>query len=186
MSESNADRRLWVLATLDQYEGRLVRYCARLLGDEESARDVVQHAFLRLCDESPAKLAGREAAWLYTVCRNKSLDLLRRSSSRNNSSVPLEDRDGPEAFAASSEPNPADCAEAEEVHAVLQRLVSQLPQAQREAVELWSQGVPYAEIAEIIGASAGAARVTVHRAIARLRNHPQIRRLLFEEETIND
>ncbi|MEQ8787786.1 MAG: sigma-70 family RNA polymerase sigma factor [Pirellulaceae bacterium] len=184
MSNANSDRRSWVLAALDRFEGRLVRYSARLLADEEAARDVVQHAFLRLCDQSPEKLAGREAAWLYTVCRNKALDLLRRQSQRGGSSP--EGDEGRLGAAESAEPNPAQLAEAEELHAVLHGLVGELPRSQREMVELWSQGVAYAEIAEITGVSVGNARVTVHRAIARLRNHPQVRRLLLEEETINE
>jgi RNA polymerase sigma-70 factor (ECF subfamily) len=184
MSTTNPDRRSWVLAALDRFEGRLVRYCARLLADEETARDVVQHAFLRMCDQSPEKLAGREAAWLYTVCRNKALDLLRRQAQRNGS--PREDEQEMVGVARSAEPNPAELAETEELYAVLQRLVVELPRNQQEMVEMWSQGVAYAEIAQITGVTVGAARVTVHRAIARLRRHPQVRRLLLEEETINE
>lgn len=181
MTESSLHRRTWVLAVLENYEGRLVRYAARLLGDAESARDVVQHAFLRLCDQSPDELEGREAAWLYTVCRNKALDLLRRAG--NNGAVhSLEREPVYGAGAESSEPNPADSAAEGELHAVLRRLVGELPDNQREVVELWSQGVAYAEIAEITGLSSGNARVLVHRAIARLRQHPQVRGMLFEEE----
>ena len=45
-------RRQWVLAVLDRYEAPLVRYAARLLGDGDSAREAVQHAFLQLCERS--------------------------------------------------------------------------------------------------------------------------------------
>ena len=45
-------RRQWVLAVLDRYEGPLVRYAGRLLGDGDSAREAVQHAFLQLCERS--------------------------------------------------------------------------------------------------------------------------------------
>src|SRR4051812_47542733 len=70
-------RREWVLAALDQYEGRLLSYAQRLLGDPDQARDVVQFTFLRLCDQSPEEIDDRLAQWLYTVCRNRALDLLR-------------------------------------------------------------------------------------------------------------
>ena len=56
-----SNRRRWVLGVLEEHEARLTRFAARLLGDEETARDVVQHAFLRLCDQSPSALEGREA-----------------------------------------------------------------------------------------------------------------------------
>ena len=70
-------RRQWVLAALERHEAPLTRYTLRLLGEEDSAREAVQHAFLQLCEQSPEELEGREAQWLYTVCRNKALDLIR-------------------------------------------------------------------------------------------------------------
>ena len=71
-------RRQWVLAVLDRYEAPLVRYAARLLGDGDSAREAVQHAFLQLCERSAEEfIDGREAPWLFRVCRNKALDLIR-------------------------------------------------------------------------------------------------------------
>ena len=72
------ERREWVLSILEQYECRLVRYSSRMLGDEDSARDVVQFAFMRLCSQSPEELHGREAQWIFTVCRNRAVDLIRK------------------------------------------------------------------------------------------------------------
>src|SRR5439155_5640299 len=77
--ERDSDRREWVLAALDQFEARLLRYAQRLLGNLDESRDVVQFVFLRLCDQSPAKIGDRLAQWLYTVCRNRALDVLRAS-----------------------------------------------------------------------------------------------------------
>ena len=69
------ERREWVLAVLDRYEVPLVRFARRLLRDEDAARDIVQHVFLRLCDQSPSELGDRVAQWLFTVCRNRARDL---------------------------------------------------------------------------------------------------------------
>ena len=52
-------RRQWVLAVLDRYEAPLVRYAARLLGDGDSAREAVQHAFLQLCERSAEEFQRR-------------------------------------------------------------------------------------------------------------------------------
>ena len=50
----------WVRSAVERFEGPLTLYAARLLGDADSARDVVQDTFLRLC-AGPG--AGRAAGW---------------------------------------------------------------------------------------------------------------------------
>ena len=61
------------------YESQLIAYAANILaGDFERARDVVQDAFLRLFQADPARVRENLKAWLYTVCRNRALDVLRK------------------------------------------------------------------------------------------------------------
>ncbi|MHC4697788.1 MAG: RNA polymerase sigma factor, partial [Planctomycetota bacterium] len=55
----------WIRSTLERYEGPLTRYAARITGDTESARDVVQETFLRLCAQNRASVDGRLAEWLF-------------------------------------------------------------------------------------------------------------------------
>jgi RNA polymerase sigma factor (sigma-70 family) len=169
-------RREWVLAALERYEAPLVRYVRRLVGDEDSARDVVQHAFLRLCDQSPEELQGRVAPWLFTVCRNRAVDYLR---TRQRVST-LGDLDAP-AY-PSREPDPALMAEQRDLFERLTPLIDSLPAGQREAITLWSEGFGYREIAEIAHTSEGNVRVMMHRAIKRLREHPLTRGLTAGRE----
>jgi RNA polymerase sigma-70 factor (ECF subfamily) len=61
-----------------QYEAPLVRYAARITGDADLARDVAQDVFLRLCRETSAELNGRLRPWLYTVCRNRAIEVKRK------------------------------------------------------------------------------------------------------------
>ncbi len=168
------DKRQWVLAVLEQYEARLTRFAARLLGDRDAAGDVVQHAFLRLCDESPDGLEGRLAQWLFTVCRNRAVDLL-RVRQRTTLLGRMDARAG-------SEPDPAVAAERQDLYRRLNRLVAGLPPSQREAVDLWTEGFGYREIAKITGHSEGNVRVLVHRALKTLRGHPLARELLDEAD----
>ena len=44
----------------------------------DSARDAVQETFARLCDDPPGDVNGHLAEWLYTVCRNLSIDARRK------------------------------------------------------------------------------------------------------------
>jgi RNA polymerase sigma-70 factor (ECF subfamily) len=152
-----------VLAVLDRYEAPLVRYAGRLLGDGDSAREAVQHAFLQLCERTAEELGGREAPWLFRVCRNKALDLIRlRQRQTGDSEADL-------AALVGREPDPAELAERHDLCSELARLVAQLPAGQREAIDLWCEGFSYREISHIAGQSEGNVRVLVHRAIKQLR-----------------
>jgi RNA polymerase sigma factor (sigma-70 family) len=158
-------RRQWVLVVLNRYEAPLVRYAARLLGDADSAREAVQHAFLQLCEQLPDERGGREAPWLFRVCRNKAMDLIRlRQRQSGDSEADL-------AVLAGREPDPADLAERQDLCDELVRQVAQLPIGQREAIDLWCEGFSYREISEIAGQSEGNVRVLVHRAIKQLREY---------------
>ena len=70
-----SSRSSWVHAALERYEQPLIRYAARFTGDVERAREVVQDTFLKLCAADRAKVESRLAPWLYTVCRNRALDV---------------------------------------------------------------------------------------------------------------
>ena len=170
-------QREWVLVALDEFELPLVRYAARLLGDVEAARDVVQHVFLRLCDRQPAEIDGRLAAWLYTVCRNRAMDVLRAGSRQSS----LEDSAGRGAGrVAGREVDPADSAEQNELAGRLRQLVARLPSSQCEAVGLWADGFSYREIAGILDRQEGHVRVLVHRGLKSLREQPLVRDLVAE------
>src|SRR5258708_38350977 len=68
----------WVRSAVSRFEGPFTLYAARLLGENERARDVVQDTFLRLCVQDRFKVEDRLAEWLFTVCRNRALDILRK------------------------------------------------------------------------------------------------------------
>lgn len=177
------NRREWVLKALDQYEVRLVRYARRLIGEEEQARDVVQFVFLRLCDQSPEEIGERLGQWLYTVCRNRSLDVARgaRREKVNGQRVGWSVAAGAAVGGQSSRCGPADRAEQAELFALVRVLVERLPASQREAIDLWADDFSYVEISRIIGKQEGHVRVLVHRGLKALREHPQVRGLMEEE-----
>ncbi|NQU25610.1 MAG: sigma-70 family RNA polymerase sigma factor [Candidatus Nealsonbacteria bacterium] len=166
------DRRRWVLSVLDEYEVPLARFAGRLLGDLDAARDVVQHVFLRLCGQSEEEIGDRVAPWLFTVCRNRAIDVLRgrqRIESLSRGEAP---------GCQSRESDPAVTAEQNETYRRLNALVDELPLKHREVLGLWMEGLAYGRIAEVTGHSEGNVRVLVHRALKRLREHPDVQRLL--------
>ena len=47
--DSDPEHGNWVREAVARFEGPLALYASRLMGDAESAHDVVQDTFLRLC-----------------------------------------------------------------------------------------------------------------------------------------
>jgi len=78
MTNSGAERLERIRSAIDLYQGRLIAFAARITGDWESARDVVQDTFLRLCREDLDAIADHLPAWLFRVCRNRALDVRKK------------------------------------------------------------------------------------------------------------
>jgi len=171
----------WVMEAVELYELPLLRYARRLLGDVDLAADAVQHAFVKLCEESASQLEGRVAPWLFRVCRNRAVDHLRRSG-REQTLVELT----PDGEARTGSPledpsvGPATAVEQRELTARLRELMHALPAAQREAIDLWCEGFTYRQIAEITARQEGHIRVLAHRGLSALRRHPLVRQHLAE------
>src|SRR3954468_12668148 len=76
---TTAARRLErIRSAIDLYQGRLIRFAARITGDLESGRDVVQDTFLRLCGQDLDEVDDHLPAWLFRVCRNRALDVKKK------------------------------------------------------------------------------------------------------------
>jgi RNA polymerase sigma-70 factor (ECF subfamily) len=144
--------------------GALIRYAARLLGDPDRAQDVVQDALVKFMAQDPAQLAGREAEWLFTVCRHRAFDLLRKDE-RMDGLSPAE-ADG----LAGSERRPGQALEEAEIRALLLGMIESLPANQQEVIRLkFQNGFSYREIARITDLSVGNVGFLIHTAVGRLR-----------------
>ena len=158
-----------------RYHRPLVSYARSLTGDLERARDAAQDALLRLCQQ-PAedydqKISHRLGAWLFTVCRNRVIDLHRkehRMTATDNQS--LDSFVQQRSTSGSTSGGPADHAEAHDQQDHLLRLVDALPPNQREVVQLRFRGeLAYREIAEVTGHSVSHVGVLLHSAMKHLR-----------------
>ncbi len=183
----NADCHAWVMEAVERHEEALFRYARRLVGDLDLAHDAVQHTFLKLCGESRAALEGKLGPWLFAVCRNRAVDHLRRGVRERPlaASPPKGRHEGPggadeRGVPASRESDPAAVAETHDLAERLHALLSELPPAQAETIELWCQGFTYRQIAGITGRQEGNVRVLAHRGLTKLRAHPMVRDLLAD------
>jgi len=74
----NAKDTEWITSVLQEYERPLTRYATHILRDVERAREVVQDTFLKLCRQDRSRICDHLAQWLYSVCRNRALDVLKK------------------------------------------------------------------------------------------------------------
>lgn len=159
----------FVLDALENHERPLTAYAMRLHnGDEHAARDVVQYTFMQLCKQSPSQIGPKLAPWLYTVCRNRILDEL-KSKSRQATTTPP-DFDTVDLKAV----DPANQFERADLLHNLRQLFSCLNKSEQDVIELWSQGLDTTEISGILKKNPVTVRVNLHRAIKRLKQHPDI------------
>lgn len=153
-----------VMAAVSAYEARLGRYARRLCGDDGWAADAVQETFLRLCRADWAVVEPKLSVWLFTVCRSRVVDRLRKEGRMERLNDP-----GATLVDAGSE-SPARAAERNERDGRLRSAVDGLPAREREAVRLkFEEGMDYRRIGEVIGVSEGHVGVLIHRGLATLR-----------------
>ncbi len=153
----------WIRDAFDRHEGPLVRYALRLTGDLETARDVVQDTFLRLCREPRERVESHLAAWLFTVCRRRALDVARKLSRMHSAgTVPhAGDRGGTDQV--------AHAVHRETVGRLLELLESLSPREQ-EIVRLKFQNeLSYREIGKVMGLSVSNVGYLLHHALRKMR-----------------
>ena len=146
----------WIVEALELHQGSLIRYARWILSDLESAREVVQETFLRLCKEDPARVEGHLAQWLFTVCRNLAFDARKKEARM----TPLGDTEIAVA---------PDLDERRTVSQILQ-VVETLPKNQREVIYLKFQcDLSYKEISEITRLSVTNVGFLIHSAVRAIR-----------------
>jgi len=159
----------WIKCAIEQHEGPLLRYAQHFVHDLETARDVVQDTFLQLCRKPDEELRPRLAQWLFTVCRNRAIDICRKE--RRMKLAP-EDQLADKLAEKSDESNmrPGAAMERSEAAEGLMAQISTLPNRQQEVLRLkFNAGLSYKEIAEVTGLTSTNVGFILHTAISKLR-----------------
>lgn len=154
----------WITSLVKRYERPLCSYAFSLLRDLERARDVVQDTFLRLCSQKPERLKGHEAQWLFRVCRNRAMDLIRKEKPMQTMSEPQE------AELAATDQQPDEQAAQHDAGSFLPGMLSTLPANQQEVIRLkFQQQLSYREIAHCTKLSEGNVGYLLHTGLKTLR-----------------
>jgi RNA polymerase sigma factor (sigma-70 family) len=141
---------------VSQHGPAVLRVCRAVLGPVD-ADDAWSETFLSALQAYPQLPPDANVeAWLVTIAHRKAIDIIRRTS---RAAVPVADVP---ATAAVASPDDRDLD--------LPRSLARLPERQRFAVTYhYLGGLPYAEVAAIIGGTADAARRAASDGIANLR-----------------
>ncbi|HUK13549.1 MAG TPA: sigma-70 family RNA polymerase sigma factor [Thermoanaerobaculaceae bacterium] len=149
-----------------RHQGGVRRCAARILGDDEEARDIAQVAFIRAWDNlAKYDPTWSFSTWLYRIATNLAIDVLRSRDSRDRTHVAhlrvVGDSVGPSA--------PGRLAE-NEVRRIFGELAATLTPAQRSAFLLREvEGRETADVAAVMGCSEATVRNHVFQARVRLR-----------------
>ncbi|MGH3073174.1 MAG: sigma-70 family RNA polymerase sigma factor [Gaiellaceae bacterium] len=148
----------------DRIGGTAYGLAYRVLRDEALAEDAVQEAFLGLWRSAGSFMPERAKAstWILTLVHRRAVDLVRREQRRR--SEPLES--APEPAEGSAEEAAWLRLDRERVQAAL----AQLPDQQREAIELaYYGGYTQSELAERLGQPLGTIKSRMFAGMSRLR-----------------
>ncbi len=143
-----------------RYSQRIYTYCRKILGDNQTAEDLLQEAFVKLYETGKhGRPIENFPAYLMTIARN--LCLSHRARSRRQF-VEVED------FHLSFRDVPY---EQKELLQLIQTSLELLPEDYREAFVLREyNGLTYNEIADVIGESIDVVKVRIFRAKKKLRD----------------
>lgn len=157
------DQQQWIQEVVARYERPLCQYAYRMTGHFENARDAVQDTFLKLCREKVLD-EDRTAPWLFRVCRNRCIDILRKEKPMENLT------DAQAAVLPAPGHSPAEEAGLRESASVLLQKLAQLPAKQAEVIRLkFQHQMSYREIAHVTALSVSNVGYLIHVGIQTLR-----------------
>jgi len=149
---------------LAKYESPLIGYAMTILKDLERARDVVQDTFIRLYKQDVEKVKTGLKTWLYTVCRNRALDVLRKEKRM----VVVDDEMF--SYTESRDLSPDRAIDQTERLEQLMCYLDTISENQKKVILLkFQQGMSYQEISDATGLTTGNVGFLLHNGLKRLR-----------------
>ena len=162
-----------------RYQRSLHQFLFRFLGDATLAEDVFQETFLQVAHSARQFNPDRTLRpWLFTIAANKARDALRSRARQKttdlDAAVDSADAEGAQFldFLAADEPLPLERLELLDAARLVRGIVAGMPSRLRMVLVLsYFQGLPYQEIAEILGVPLGTVKSRLHAAVAQFAQH---------------
>lgn len=160
-----------------RHEKGLFNFCLRMLGSRNAAEDAAQEVLLKVvrsADRWTPKAKVR--TWMYAIARNHCIDEVRKAKHRQTDSLdrPLKAGEGGatvlDRVADDAGITPDRGADSARLRAPLVRALESLSEEQREVFVMREQvGLPFKEIAEIVGVPENTAKSRMRYALEALR-----------------
>lgn len=157
------------------YQHQVYNLAYRIMGDEASAADATQDAFISAYKHMQSFRGESFKSWMFRIVTNACYDELRRRRRKPAASLEglVEGSDTEiEYDIPDDSPNPESRVEQREMAETIQSGIETLPPDQRITLVLSDvQGMSYEEIAIITGANLGTVKSRLSRARGKLRNY---------------
>lgn len=158
-----------------RYKNKVYNYISRMVGDSEDAEDLTQEVFVRMyVSLETFRRQSSLSTWLFRIAGNLCIDHFRRTKKHRAIAYSLDEAmEGDESGrreVADTAFEPQRLLEQGEMAAQTERALAQLPEKLRAVVLLHDiEGLPYEEIARIIGCPLGTVKSRLFNARLQLR-----------------
>jgi len=148
------------------HQERVHSYATYMLRDSAEAQDVAQEALIRMWRHQAEILPLSAKSWLMRTAHNLCIDRIRRRKARSEA----DDGESVLSFASDTAPGPGKLAQSQDLGRLIRQSLDALTPRDRAVVVMREvQGLPYEEIADILGLPLGTVKARLHRARERLR-----------------
>ncbi len=164
-----------------KYYRRVVRFYVRSFHlSEQDSEELAQESFLRFLEAMDEYRGEAEWAFFETIARNVAYNRIRslKSGKRSARMVDIDDPDFAHEPAAPAEPDYADRQEDALLKKRLREAIAELPDGQRQCIQLWLEERRYDEIATVL-------RISMDAVKSRLRDAKKtLRARLGDDDTL--
>ncbi len=163
-NENQNDQERLIDRAINEYESALINYANSIIRDSERAKDVVQETLIKLYGQDPEKVSNFLKSWLFTVCRNRCFDIIRKEKRMTN----MDDKKIEIIHDTADDPGKA--AERSDQRIQILGFLDKLPDNQKEVIRLKFEGdMSYKEISQVTNLSVSNVGFLIHAGIKKLR-----------------
>ncbi len=158
----------------DQYSRQVFALLFRIVGDRQTAEDLLQEVFVRTWDRANTfrDSQGTVLPWLLGIAHHLALDELRRRGRRPQHAPRRQEAEGDDEYhrLPSSDPDPSDQTWERIRRDRVDRAMAWLPEPQRVVIALYATGHSQSEIAVRLNEPLGTVKSRMRRGLQQLRD----------------